>query len=329
MKKVFTGLSALALAASAFAFGSASVAQAQAVEKLTIVIFAPPSLGALLPPVIKAQKFDIANGLDINFEERTPDAYATQFNSGEFKIGGSASLTTMGLADVRGVKVKYLFNLFDFWGTVVTSRDNVKTLKDLEGKELAGARSTTNYQMSEFFEKRAGVDLSKIKVVNTAPPGLISYAIADRADAIQIWEPAYTLLITKKPGIRIVDLNVEKAWKDFAGGGTIPYLGVGAHSDWADANPDKVQKLYTIYKAAVEWVQNNPEQAAPLLAKGAAPEELKAVAAMIKSNERLAMKLTKAGEIKKDIQAVYKAGMDTGYLPSMPSDASIYDKPLK
>ena len=217
MRINFTRLPALALAASALAFGSVSQAGAQAVEKLTIVIFAPPSLGALLPPVIKAQKFDIANGLDITFEERTPDAYATQFNSGEFKVGGSASLTTMGLADVRGVKVKYLFNLFDFWGTVVTSRDNVKTLKDLEGKELAGARSTTNYQMSEFFEKRAGVDLSKIKVVNTAPPGLISYAIADRADAIQIWEPAYTLLITKKPGIRLVDLNIDKAWKDFAG----------------------------------------------------------------------------------------------------------------
>jgi len=293
------------------------------------VIFSPPSLGALLPPVIKAQKFDIANGLDITFEERTPDAYATQFNSGEFKIGGSASLTTMGLADVRGVKVKYLFNLFDYWGTIVTSRENVKTLKDLEGKELAGARSTTNYQMSEFFEKRAGVDLSKIKVVNTAPPGLISYAIADRADAIQIWEPAYTLMIAKKSSIRTIDLNIEKAWKDFNGGGTIPYLGVGAHSDWADANPDKVQKLYTIYKAAVEWVQKNPDEAAPLLAKGAPPEELKAVAAMIKSNERLAMKLTKAGEIKKDIQAVYKAGMDINYLPSMPSDASIHDKPLK
>jgi len=36
-----------------------------------------------------------------------------------------------------------------------------------------------------------------------------------------------------------------------------------------------------------------------------------------------------AGEIKKDIQAVYKAGMEINYLPSMPSDASIYDKPLK
>ncbi|MBX9825635.1 MAG: ABC transporter substrate-binding protein [Xanthobacteraceae bacterium] len=319
---------ALALAATALAAGGAADARAQAVEKLTIVIFAPPSLGALLPPVIKAQKLDIANGLDITFEERTPDAYATQFNSGEFKVGGSASLTTLGLADVRGVKVTYLFNLFDYWGAVVTSRDSVKTLKDLEGKELAGARSTTNYQMYEFFAKKQGVDVSKIKVVNTAPPGLVSYAIADRADAVQIWEPAYTLMITKKPSIRTIDLNIAKTWKD-VGGNTIPYLGVGAHTDWANANPDKVQKLYTIYKAAVEWVQKNPEEAAPLLAKGAPPEELKAVAAMIKSNERLAMKLTKSSEIRKDIEAVYKAGMDINYLPSMPSAASIYDKPLR
>src|ERR1700740_2365826 len=160
MKKMIASL------ACAAALLSATPSLAQAPEPLSIVVFGPPSLGAFLPPVIKAQKLDEKNGLDIKFEERTPDAYATQFNSGEFKIGGSASLAPRGLADVRGVKVKYLFNLFDYWGTVVTSRDSVKTLKDLEGKELAGARSTTNYQMSEFFEKRAGVDLSKIKVVN-------------------------------------------------------------------------------------------------------------------------------------------------------------------
>jgi NitT/TauT family transport system substrate-binding protein len=320
---------ALAGTALALGFGVIGNVHAQTLEKLTIVIFSPPSLGALLPPVIKSQKFDQANGLDITFEERPPDAYAAQFNSGEFKIGGSASLTTLGLAEVRGVKVKYLFNLFDYWGTIVTSRDTVKTLKDLEGKELAGARSTTNYQMYDFFAKRQGVDIGKIKVVNTAPPGLISYAIADRADAVQIWEPAYTLMMTKKPSIRTIDLNIAKTWTAFAGGGSIPYLGVGAHADWADANPATVQKLYTIYKAAVEWVQKNPDQAAPLLAKGAPPEELKAIAEMIRSNERLAMKLTAAGDVRKNIEAVYKAGMDINYLPSMPSGASIYDKPLK
>src|SRR5437764_12219268 len=110
----------------------AGVSRAEAPEPLSIVIFGPPSLGAFLPPVIKAQKLDEKNGLSISFEERTPDAYTAQFNSGEFQLGGSAALLTVGLADLRGVKVTYLFNLFDYWGAVITSRPEIKSIGDLE-----------------------------------------------------------------------------------------------------------------------------------------------------------------------------------------------------
>jgi NitT/TauT family transport system substrate-binding protein len=303
---------------------------AQALEKISMVIFSPPSLGAFMPPVIKAKKLDEANGLDIAFAERTPDAYTAQFNSGEFKVGGSASLLQVGLGDVRGVKVKYLFNLFDFWGTAVTSRPEVKTLKDLEGKQLAGARSTTNYVMFEFFAKRLGVDVAKFQVVNTAPPGLVSYALADRADAIQLWEPAYTLLMAKKPGIRTLDLQIAQTWKTFAGGSRIPYLGVGAHADWAEQNPATVAKLYATYTAAAEWIAKNPDEAAPLVAGGkATADDLKAMATLIRSNERLAMSLAGAAEISKEIEAVYMAGVDVGYFSARPSLATVYDKPLR
>ena len=147
------------------------------------MVFGPPSLGAFLQPVIKQFKLDEANGLAIDFAERTPDAYTAQFNSGEFQVGGSAAVLTVGLADARGVKVAYLFNLFDYWGAVVTSRPEVKTLKDLEGKDLAAARGTTNYIMFDWFARQQGVDLGKVAVVNTATPGLIGYALADRAAA--------------------------------------------------------------------------------------------------------------------------------------------------
>ena len=78
--------------AGALALLWAAPAFAQAPEPISIVVFGPPSLGAFLPPVIRAQKLDEKNGLAIKFEERTPDAYTAQFNSGEFKLGGSASL---------------------------------------------------------------------------------------------------------------------------------------------------------------------------------------------------------------------------------------------
>ncbi len=318
------GFWALLVAASALS----APAAAQAPDKLSIVVFGAPSLGAFMPPVIKARKFDEANRLDIEFAERTPDAYTAQFNSGEFKLGGSAALLTVGLADIRGVKVKYLFNLFDLWGAVVTSRPEIKTLKDLEGKQLAGAKATTNYVMFEFFAKKSGVDISKIEVVNTATPGLIGYAMADRADAIQIWEPAYTLLKSKKPEIRNLDQRTEASWKAFGGGDFIPYLGVAAHTDWIEQNPAIIPRLYATYRQAAEWIRQNPEAAAPLIAPKANAEDQKAIAALIRSNERLSMNVAPAAGMRKEIEAVYKAGQDVGYFPKAPSSGSIYMKAI-
>lgn len=309
--------------------GAPAPAAAQAPAKLRIVVFGFPSLGAFMPPVIKAKKFDEANGLDIEFVERPPDAYTTQFNSGEFKLGGSAALLTIGLADQRGVKVKYLFNLFDYWGGVVTSRPEVKTLKDLEGKNLAAARSTTNYVMFEFFAKKLGVDVSKIEVVNTAPPGLVGYALADRAAAVQLWEPAYTLLKSKKPSIRLLDTGAEKTWKSFAGDTRIPYLGVAAHTDWIEQNQALIPKLYATYKAAGEFIVKNPEEAVGLIAPKSTPEDRAALVTLIKANDRLGMNVAAAADLRKQIEAVYKAGIDVGYFKSLPSSDTVYEKSMK
>jgi hypothetical protein len=149
MTKILRSALSIIAALTLMAFAISAPAAAQGPPKVTIVVFGFPSLGAFMPPVIKAQKLDTAHGLEIEFVERPPDAYTTQFNSGEFKVGGSAAVLTVGLADARGVKVKYLFNLFDFWGTVVTSRPEIKSVKDLEGKQLAAASSTTNFVMFE------------------------------------------------------------------------------------------------------------------------------------------------------------------------------------
>ena len=331
MKKKSVVMRFIACAAMMVALAAmgAKPAAAQTPAKVTIVIFGFPSLGAFMPPVIKAKKIDAAHGLDIQFVERPPDAYTTQFNSGEFKVGGSAAVLTVGLADARGVKVKYLFNLFDFWGAIVTSRPTIKTLKDLEGKQLAAARSTTNFVMSEFFAKQQGVDVSKIEVVNTATPGLVGYAVADRADAVQLWEPAYTLLKAKKPDIRILDSGVDKTWKSFAGGERIPYLGVAAHSDWIEQNQALIPKLYATYKEAGDYIAKHPDEAAAIIAPMSSGDDRAALVSLIKANDRLGMSVVPAGDVRQQIEAVYKAGIDVGYFKAMPSGETVYEKPMK
>src|SRR5581483_6498511 len=241
---------ALIAAAVLLAAAGPAVAPAQAADPapVTIVVFNPPSLGAVFPSVIKQQKFDIANGIDITFVQRTPDAYATEFNAGDFQVGGSASVLIVGLGATRGIKATYLFNLFDYWGTVVTSRPDIKTLADHKDKELAAAKGTTNYTMFAWLAKQQGVDPDSFQVVNTATPGLVGYAVAQRSDAVQLWEPAYTIVKAQMPQIHTLDLNIAKVWHAFAGGDEIPYLGVGAHQEWIDSHRDLVPGLYRDYK---------------------------------------------------------------------------------
>jgi NitT/TauT family transport system substrate-binding protein len=302
---------------------------AQQLEQLSIVVFGPPSLGAFLPPVIKAQKLDEKNGLAIKFEERTPDAYTAQFNSGEFQLGGSASLLTVGLADIRGVKVTYLFNLFDFWGAVVTSRPDVKTLKDLEGKDIAAAKGTTNYVMFDWFARQLGADTAKLSVINTATPGLIGYALADRAAAVQLWEPAYTTLISKKSEIRTIDIGIADSWKKFTGSRNIPYLGVAAHIAWVEKNPTLVPKLHAAYKEASEWVTAHPDEAVKLIAPKGTPDDQRAIADLIRANDRLGMNVQWASDVAKEINSVYAAGRSIAFLPSDPAPSTIYQAPAK
>lgn len=321
----FNKILASVACASMFAFSAPAGAQTPA--ELSIVVFGAPSLGAFLPPVIKAQKLDEKNGLNIKFEERTPDAYTAQFNSGEFKLGGSAALLTVGLADTRGVKVTYLFNLFDFWGAVVTSRADIKSLKDLEGKDLAAAKGTTNYVMFDWFAQQLGVDTKKLSVVNTATPGLVGYALADRATAVQLWEPAYTTLLSKKADITTLKLNIADSWKKATGSTNIPYLGVAAHTEWARKNPELVAKLYTTYKQAAEWVAAHPDEASKLIASKGSAEGQKAIATLIRANDRLGMNVKWASDVAKEIKSVYAAGKSIAFLPSDPADSTIYKRP--
>ena len=308
---------------------SSGASRAQAPEPISIVVFGAPSLGAFLPPIIRAQKLDEKNGLAIKFEERTPDAYTAQFNSGEFQLGGSASLLTVGLADTRGVKVTYLFNLFDFWGAVVTSRPEVKTLKDLEGKDLAAAKGTTNYVMFDWFARQLGADTAKFAVINTATPGLLGYALADRAAAVQLWEPAYTTLLSKRPEMRTIDLAIADSWKKFTGSRNIPYLGVAAHTDWAEKNQKLIPKLYATYKEAADWVTAHPDEASKLIAAKGTPDDQKAIAELIRANDRLGMNLQWASDVAREIKSVYSAGRSIAFLPSEPSAATIYQAPAK
>jgi NitT/TauT family transport system substrate-binding protein len=299
-------------------------AHAQAAPKIEMVVFGQPSLGAFLNAIIKQRKLDAKNGIELNFVERTPDAYIAQFNSGEFQVGGSAALLSVAVASNQGVKVSYLFNVFDYFGAVVTDRPEIKTLKDLEGKQLVSASASTNYAMFKWLATYQGVDMGKVAVQNTATPGLIGYALADRAEAVQLWEPAYSLLMAKKPSLRTLDLDMQNRWKKFSGTDTIPYLGVAAHDAWIKKNPQLVDKMYATFKEAATWLRANPAEGSRMIAATIRGADVAVIRKLIEDNSRLRMNVQTAAEVKTAIEAVYAVGLQSGYLTKPVDKATIY-----
>ena len=96
-----------------------------------------------------------------------------------------------------------------------------------------------------------------------------------------------------------------------------------------EEHPDLVKKLYAAYKAAADWIGKHPDEASKLIYPHATPADQKDIASLIRAKDRLGLSLAGASDIRKEIEAVYKVGIDVGYFKNMPSAASIYDKPVQ
>jgi hypothetical protein len=65
-----------------------------------------------------------------------------------------------------------------------------------------------------------------------------------------------------------------------------------------------------------------------IMAKGT-DQDRKAIADLIRANERLGMNIRTAAELTKEIKSVYEAGKSIAFLPSDPSAATIYSGPMQ
>jgi ABC-type nitrate/sulfonate/bicarbonate transport system substrate-binding protein len=293
--------------------------------EVEVVAFQAPSLGAFLPVIIEDQELDLANDIDLTFAYVTPDNYNTEFAAGHYQVGASAAPLSEALRTERDGEVTYMFNLFDYFGTVVTMDDSIQSLTDLDGHTLAAATGTTNYAMFEWFADRAGLDLDTVEALNQTTPGLSTMASTVRTDATQLWEPAYSTLVHDNPDLRTIDIGIE-SWQEEFDTDRIPYLGVAAQLSWVEDNAEQAQALYDTYVAAAEWTLENPTEAAELIAAEIPGGDASVIEDLIANNDtRLRMHVTAASELEEGLQAVFEAGQQTGYLSQDPPESIVYD----
>lgn len=294
------------------------------VVAVDIAVLEAPSLTSFYAPLIKENGLDTANGLDITFEPKSAAALRTEVASGQAEVSAGASvLTDVALLNQQGADTVYLFNTFDWWGTVVTpAASDISAVTDLEGETVLGALSTTNYAYFKITAAADGVDLGSLGETNSEPAGLVAAAKAGRNDAVQIWEPAHSVLTAGNDDFRSLDLVGEfKAATDID---VIPYVGVAVQRSWLEEHEDLVQPLYDTFKAAQAFLDENPEEAAELIS--AATEIDVAVLNELIGSDRLAFSVYPASDVLDELAVITERATENGLLEAAPEPAElVYD----
>ncbi|MGH3383001.1 MAG: ABC transporter substrate-binding protein [Nocardioidaceae bacterium] len=278
--------------------------------------------------MIEARGLDEKAGLDVTFKQKPAGTARTDFASGTDKVAGSGTLLAdVALVNEEGVDTVYVFNVFDFWGAVVTPEDSgISSLSDLDGADVGAALPTANFAMFAGALKAEGVEQDDLNLQNADTPGLGPLAQSGRVDAVQMWEPAYSLLTSKKDAA-FDTLDIADSWRESTGADTLPYLGVAAHRDWLEKNPETIQAVYEMYKSAADFVNKNPAEAAEIISEESGVDA-SVLEDLIKS-DRLALHVAPADQDTKSTELLLQQAVDTGYLKSLPDLDEVLYRGLK
>ena len=108
--------------------------------------------------------------------------------------------------------------------------------------------------------------------------------------------------------MRTLDLQIGEKWTAFAGSRNIPYLGVAAHIDWIEKNRDSGAEAVRDLQGGGRMDREEPGRGREADHAEGPAEDQKAVADLIRSNERLGLNVRWAADLRKEIEAVYAAG---------------------
>ena len=308
---------AMVLAGCSGGDGDATAERKNDVAVVDVAVLEAPSLTSFYAPVIDGKKLDIANGVDIKFVPKSTVALRTEVANGSADVtAGATVLTDVALLNQQGADTRFLFNVYDWWGTVVTpTGSDIQDVTDLEGGKIVGALSTTNYAMFKITAGLAGVDLKSFEERSAEPSGLVAAAKSGREEAVQLWEPAHSVLTTGNDEFRSLDL--VGSLREATGLKRIPYVGMAAQRSWLEKNSDLVDPLYKTFSDAATFISENQDEAAKLIADGTGLDEAM-LKGLLASSDRLALDVYPASEESAALEVLLKAANEFGILKSVP-----------
>lgn len=226
----------------------------------TIRISYQPSLYWALPFYIATENDWWAGvGLEpefVTFPAGAPQIAAAQAQ--DWDVGGTGSVPAILGAARYGLTTIGLTNDESRTNAIMAAKDEIEAVKadpSMIDSLLLTTNSTADYTARACLEKW-GIDPSGVEFVNLAQAQIISAVISGNGRFAGVWAPnTYTLQ--------------ERAGYDYlCSGADADAVVPGAlvvRSDYAEQNPEAVQKFLAVYLKSIRWIKANPEEAQELL----------------------------------------------------------------
>jgi len=201
-------------------------------------------------------------GIDLVLNEGRGSANTVQtVAAGSDDFGVADSSSVMLLAS-RGAEVKTIMTIHanSVFGVISLAETGIKQPKDLEGKRLAISAGDALTQLFPAFAKSAGIDRSKISLVQIDPAGKVVALLEKRVDAIIGGLDDQYFLVKQK--------GVEPAGMKFAdyGANTVG-LTVLTSDAMIKKNPDLVRRFVKATARTWEAAIKDPGAAVDALLK--------------------------------------------------------------
>ncbi len=237
------------------------------VGKEEIIIQSPPTVGAL--PILWMIENDILADqaeIEINISGDLQRAISLiaqeQIDMMVTGVNVGAKVFNNGI-DVR------LLNT-NIWAIdyLLTLGFKADSWKDLQGKTLSlPLKGGPLDFLARYFLMENGVDLDQVDFVYRPLNNGAKTFQMGRLDSIILPEPLVTITL-KNTKNAFLSLDLQKEWAKLHNGEErIPYVGLFVQGDFAEENRELVESFNKYYKQGIDWVHENPQQAAELAEK--------------------------------------------------------------
>ena len=259
-------LKSSALAAGALAVPAAAPFRARAAGPLKQVtmtldwIFQGPNVGFMLA---QEKGFYREAGLDVAITSGKGSGSTAQLVASKATQFGFADGYVVGNGVSKGMGIKSVGSIFrrNPAAAVVLADSGINTPKDLEGKSIAMTAGSAQFQQWPAFAKGAGVDTSKIQVVNIDPAGVGPALINGKVAAIGGFAQGYV------PAIEIRGKKQVRIFWFADYGVTVVSNGIVVHQDLLKSDPELVRAFVTPTIKGFLYGRKNPDEAVATVKK--------------------------------------------------------------